>query len=190
MTQHPSEYFQLIDDLQRDDRWFLGSPSDSVGRPVEPDLFVGGGEVSGVQQPLHVRLRRGGVPLDWTFADFDMPVVRATVLALLQPLSVRIQAIPAFVDGAPSFYILNVLDVRDCLDESGSAFLKWRAEDGRPDRTGQYRQVSRLRIDPVRAMDAHIFRLKGYEIALIVSETIKRQFEQHAVSGVQFLPVS
>lgn len=190
MICNNSLYFLLIDDLEREHRWFLGSPSDHTGRSVEPDLFTGGRELSGVPQPLHIGLRRGGDPLDWTFADFDMPVVSATVLALLQPFSARIQAISAFVEGAPSFYVLNVLDVRDCLDESGSEFLRWRAEDGRPDRTGQYRQVSRLRIDSARATDSQLFRLKGYEIALIVSETIKRQFEQHAVSGVQFLPVS
>lgn len=190
MTDSTSKYFELIDDLELENRWFLGSPTDREGRSIEPDLFTGGREVRGPVEPFQISVRRRGVPLDWTFADFDMPVVRTSVLNVLRSLSTRVQSFSAAAESETSLHLLNLLDIRDCVDESRSEFVKWRREDGRPDRTGQYRQISRLRVSPDRSLGSPLFRLQGWAIAIIAAESVRREFERHAVSGVRFLDVS
>ena len=86
--------------------------------------------------------------------------------------------------------MVNVLDVRACVAEGESEYLKWREEDGRPDKIGQYRQFTRLVIDPSRAVGARLFRIDGWRIALIASRELVLAFKQARVSGVAFNPVA
>lgn len=185
------QYFQLIDDLSFDGRWFLNSVQDALGRPVNPELFTVCRRLDGIDTPLRIFPRRTGRPLDWTYADFDMPVASGPIIEILNDLSSQVQIIPAVVDSHKGvFGIVNILDLRDCLDESRSEFIRWRPEDGRPDRLGQYRQVSTLRVLHERVGHSEIFRIKGWDVAIVVSSNLREQFDHRGITGVTFLPVS
>lgn len=62
-------------------------------------------------------------------------------------------------------------------------------EDEQPERVGEYRLVSGMRIDPTKVGDAHIFRPWGYNVALIVSEDLKNAMEAVGITGTKFEPV-
>lgn len=63
------------------------------------------------------------------------------------------------------------------------------SKDGRPEKVGQYLMVTNLTINPDRTDGQDIFRIRGWEIALIVSEEIKRSIEGMPNLGVVFDPV-
>ena len=75
------------------------------------------------------------------------------------------------------------------MDETRSEIMRWKHEDGRPDKVGRYRMVGNLTIDPTRVRNRHIFRIDDWEIALIVSERLKIALEAIPELGVVFSPV-
>jgi hypothetical protein len=184
------KYFQMADDVESPGRWFLGSPVDRHRNEVDPELLRVARPVK-VATPLTISVRRRGYPLDWTFADFDMPVVKGPVEEVLREIVANeVEMHRALVEGYEGeFVVANVLTKRRCVDEANSEYLKWTPADDRPDKLGQYRQFTRLRIDPTAAGDADIFRVDGWLIAIIVSEKIKNRLEEEGVTGVVFTPV-
>lgn len=180
-------YYQLLDDIGHPNRWFLQAPVDPTGAEVDPRLFTAGAPVA-VAGPLSVRVRQAGHPLDFTLADFDMPVVCCGTGELLSQLAPGdVQRVPVRVDGREEPYeILNVVTRRQAIDERRSVITRWTEEDGWPEKLGQYFMVSRLAIEPEAAAGAGIFRLTGWEIAVVVSDTVRRALLAHEVTGVKF----
>ncbi|XXF78605.1 hypothetical protein P2318_02280 [Myxococcaceae bacterium GXIMD 01537] len=137
-------------------------------------------------------VKPAGQALDFTLASFSIPVVQGRVARLFERLSpAEVQLIPVQVEGQfePSF-ILNALRVIRCIDDSRCDEVQhWGLEDGEPGRVGQYRSVSGLRIDPSKVEGLHIFRPWGWNVALIVSETLKDALEAEHVTGTDFAEV-
>ncbi len=83
--------------------------------------------------------------------------------------------------------MLNAVRVIRCLDEKRSEFIKWTEHDHRADLAGKYRQVTKLVLIPgAIPPDAHIFRVDGWEVALIVSEVVKVAMESVGCFGAKF----
>ena len=186
----PKEHYKLIDAAGTPDRWWLGTPYDLDGNEVDPDSF-GWAQRLNPRLPLSISLRYDGIPMDFTFADFGVPVVNLRTRHILEEFALsEFQTFPATIEGCPGdYFAVNFLDVRKCVDESQSEFLKWTEADNRPDKLGKFRQITKLRIDPVRAGDADIFRLEDFKVILIVSERLQRAFTQADITGVSFRPV-
>jgi hypothetical protein len=89
------------------------------------------------------------------------------------------------------FCILNATRLVRCIDDKASEEVRyWRPQDGRPEKTGQYRAVYGLRIEPAKVGDAKVFRPWGWTVALIVSEEIKEALERIGATGVRFKEVT
>lgn len=187
------KFYNLDADPSEVYRWYLKSPVNLSGNEVDPRLFTRGKHVDTSSMSLKVPLRRQGEPIDFNFADFDMVVTPAEFNAELEKLtgSNRIQRIPVSVEGSDKgFEILNTVDLVECVDEAESEFTQWTEEDGRPDKVGQYRMFARLRINGDAAEGHHLFRVKGWPIALIASEAVKVLVEKMNLSGIKFAPVN
>lgn len=122
-----------------------------------------------------------------------MPVVSlvgAEVLRAVAPLDV--QLFEAHVEGEQlPFFILNALKRCECIDEGASAEVqRWLPEDNRPDLLGQYKSVIGLRVKPALIGPARVFRPAGWEVALIVSEEVKKAMERAGLVRPKFLPAS
>jgi hypothetical protein len=133
-----------------------------------------------------------GAPLDFCWAAFAIPVVHERVVQLFGRLSIQdVQFIPAKVAGhGGAHFILNALRVIRCIDEEHSEDVqRWQPEDEEPGKTGEYRSIIGLRIQPAEVGDARIFRSWGWRIALIVSEDIQQAIEAEGISGVRFTAV-
>ncbi|MFP2925395.1 imm11 family protein [Pyxidicoccus sp. 3LG] len=187
-----TRYFRLLEDLHVPERWYLDTPLDLNGQDAGSRLFMQGVPVV-VAEPLEVSLFRGGRPLDFSLADSGaVPVVHpkvASVFSTLAPMDVQLFRVE--VEGQTERYsLVNVTRQVRCIDDSASErVLYWKPEDGRPDKTGKYRNVVGMRIDKERVGDAKVFRPWGWTIALVVSEDIKVALEQTGATGLKFMEV-
>jgi hypothetical protein len=204
-------YFELLDDLDWEGRWYLnrlcdcaGTELDSrefrygralnLGPPIKAKAWKTGIPVE-AQPPLRVLLdpKREGEPLDFTFTNEDMPVVTSRVGAILASIAGGdIQRIPVLVEAREEPYeILNVVRVIDCIDTKRSE-IQWfePGNNVRPDLAGKPEMVTKLVVDPALVGEHHMFRIEGWEIVIVVSDVIRDAFERARVSGVGFRRVS
>lgn len=184
------KYFRVIDDNKIHDRWYLDEPN-SKNHELDIWDFTVGKTVS-YQGDIRIPVQYEGPILDFTFAAFDIPVVTKEVGKLIQMVDKRsIQRLPAIINGIENQYeVLVVTNAIECLDEKRSEFIRWKEDDGRPDKIGHIRMITKLHINPSKIdQNVHIFRIKGWEIALIVSKKLKEMMELNEVNGIQFIEV-
>jgi hypothetical protein len=185
-------YFDLSDDMGISGRWLLGSPTDPQGSEVEDWwVFTEGASVPRLVH-LKFQVEVPGTALDFSLAAFGTPVVHTRVASLLSELAPEeVQFIPVEIQGQPDqFCILVATRLIRCIDATASKEVeRWTPEDGRPEKVGQFRDVSGMRIDSSKVGDAKVFRTWGWSIALIVSEEIKNALEGIGATGMKFTEV-
>jgi hypothetical protein len=200
-------FFDLMDDVTVPRRWHIGEVLRSDGS--EPLLRSGvvfesehgdqrlrspaaAARDSRTRPLLTAELTHPGRPLDFCLTSFAVPVARQTLAEVVAGVvGADVQDIPIRVDNQLGFSVLNALRVVRCLDEDRSEFIKWTERDHRSDLAGKYRMVTQLRLDPRRIPeDAHFFRLKDWEVALIVSEQVKVAMERVGCLGAKFEEVT
>ncbi|MFO0820020.1 MAG: hypothetical protein U1A77_18870 [Pirellulales bacterium] len=79
------------------------------------------------------------------------------------------------------WHILNAIALVDCFDVYRSNFKQKGEGDQR-----KYEMVSKLVIDPARVGTHELFRIRGYDLHLIVSERVKAAIERLPRYGVDF----
>ncbi len=181
-------YFKLFDDMTVANRWHLGLATGDDGS--EPQLWDG--------LRLHpvphlvVPVTHAGRVLDFSLTSFAVPVATSEIAAEVARIAgPDLQIVPIEIHGHPEMVALNAVRLIKCLDEASSEFMKWTKEDHRADLAGSYRQVTKLVLDADAVPpDAHFFRIKGWEIALIVSETVKHAMERVGCLGAEFIDVN
>lgn len=182
------EYYDIVaDDKKFGNRWFLGEPRDSIGQEIDARSFRYGVPYKGLS-PRTVPIDRAGVEVGFTLGAFDMPVIRDDVRKAIESVTTEgYELYPVEISGLETrYWILNISTRVDCVDEAASVFRKWLPEDERPDRLGYYRSFSKLKIDSQR-VHSHIFRLKGWEVAMIASDSIRDALLKINDLGVAFL---
>ena len=181
-------FYDLFDDVYALGRWHLHDPITDEG--CEPYEFR-------VGKPASIRTRPGiaihymGAPLDFTLTGFAVPVASPRLAdAFAQVAGPALQCIPVRVGSREGYKILVATRLVRCLDERRSEFLKWTEADGRPDRMGGYRMVTKLHIDTtVIPPDTHIFRIAGWRVALIVSNKMAEAAKAIGATGLKLTPV-
>lgn len=171
MTSH-GPYYDLFDDMSSSSRWYLDSVTGASGQWLGVALssatrFEG-------PTPLKIDVYRPGPPLELTIADDEL-VVNERVARILEGVaSADIQLLPAVVSGHPEpYFVVNMLYEPDCIDEqrTGDA-RRYTAEDGRPDRIGQFKCATNMKIDPARTGGHDIFRPWGWAVVIVVSAKV------------------
>lgn len=163
---------------------------------VSPSLRVPlwtDGTIVEVEMPLSVSLRYEGRPLDFTYADFDMPIATCPVSDLLAAVGGNdIQRFPVIIGKTINkFDIINVITKINCIDRNRS-YIEWWEEgnDIRPDLAGTPKLVTELVIDPRLVRGHQLFRPQGWEMRIIASDVVKNAFEESHVTGIRFRKVS
>ncbi len=82
--------------------------------------------------------------------------------------------------------IINILPEVRCLDEDASEIMWWTETDERPEKVGEYRMITDMVIDSERAGMAPLFRLAGWQIAIICSEAFRSALAGERYSGLVF----
>lgn len=186
-------YFRLLDDIHVPGRWELNDPVDSRGEVLRTWLFARG-ESAHVEGRIRIPLYRPGEALDFSLlAGAPIPVVRARVAAVFSELAPGdVQFLPVEIDGQNEpYFLLNLTRVVKCIDDEACDEVRyWGPEDGQPEKLGRYRSVIGLRIDPARVGPAQALRTWGWELAIVVSETLKEALERMGARGVKFQEVT
>lgn len=184
------QYFDLWDDMLIQGRWLLGSPHQQ-GERIDHGQFLDGRRLPPLG-PLTFPVQLAGRPLDYTMADYGVPIVSEACAEVLREVAADdVQLIPIEVEGqAAPFFIANALKLADCVDEARSEEVKrWTEEDERPDLLGEYKSIPVLRVDPARIPGLHFFRIQYFDVALIVSQALKQAMERAKLVGPKFVPV-
>lgn len=186
MMAEQTRFYDVLLDSNILNGWFPGDPQTIHGAEIDARVFTYGTPYRG-PVPHHVPLREVGIPTAFTLASFDMPIVNSDVARVLRRLCApSIELFPVVVGSLMGCEILNVIKTVRCIDDKRSEIMWWRPEDGRPDKVGSYRMITNLRVDPLLVGDCNIFRLDGWEVALIVSDTVKCELECIKDLGVVF----
>ncbi len=187
-----ARYFDLSSDVYVPKRWYLDDPVDAQGNEVDPWQFRKGNPLH-IEGRLRIPIYKKGRPLDFTTTPVgSTPIVHVKVATLLRELAADdIQLFPVDIDSQPDQYVLvSTTRVIDCIDDARCVqALRWLPEDGRPEKTGQYRGIIGMRIDPTRVGQARIFRPWSWTVALVVHEDIQQALERLGVTGTYFQEV-
>lgn len=189
----PKRYFRLTDDVEVPGRWHLDDLVGPPGQEVDRWQFEAGVPVQ-FEGRLKLPIDHPGRPLDFTLTPVGgAPVLHSRVArSFLELAPEDVQLVPVDVEGQHDpYFILNVTRVVRCIDDAACAEVQyWRPEDGRPEKTGNYRAVHGLRIDPTQVGHAQVFRPWGWLVVLIVSEDIKQALERLGATGTRFVDVT
>ena len=172
------------------DQWFIDDPLTADGREVDPDYLVEGAVATRGPYP---RWRLLGIRAgSWRSASAALTCRLSWTWwrTLSGGLLLRdVQWFPIDIPGASgSYQILNAIHSLECLDEVRAEFTL--SKPGHPpDLAGKYHDIAKIRIDPDRTRDHHIFRLRDWEVVLLVSGTIKDALADIPHLGVLFNPV-
>ncbi len=188
-----NRFFDLQLDVYVPGRWYLSDPCKPNGQEVDDIWVFTQGEPIENPGPLHVPLYRPGKPLDFTTAGAGMtPIFNSRAADVFRELATQdTQLFPVEVEGQPDpYYLLVVARTVCCIDDAACAEARYyTAENGRPDRTGEYQVVRGLRIDKSKVGDSLVFKTWGWPPALIVDGQIKVALERAGIVGGYFQEV-
>ena len=182
-------YFRVTVDPAIGTQWFPEEPVGEDGTVLDARLFTSCRPFSG--SGVRLRTKQDGVMLPLNFGPFDIPVARRALaerIARLAPDDV--QVVPATTDSGEACGIVNVLTCRDCIDELASVGTRWAPGDGRPDKVGQFRMITRLVVDAGKAGGAQVLRLTGWLTPLIVSEALLSNLDRRDLAGLALTVVT
>ena len=182
------KYYRLLDNLEIDDRWFIGELENIewdfwqylYAKPLDEKP----------NKPIAIELQEKGSSLDFTYAAFEIPIVNQKVKELFSEKDVNFYPVAnkAFKE---NYFLMHILNEVECVDEENSTFDKFEENDPvRPDKAGSYSVVYKLKIRKDIEYKNEIFRIRHYDVAVIVSERIKSEFEKLDLKGVVFEEVS
>ncbi|MPV86499.1 imm11 family protein [Ostreibacterium oceani] len=180
------KYFELNDDINFPNRWYLGDISEVDN--WELSTSIPEGTVS-----LNIEIVRNGEEMDFTFTEaYGVPVVSLKVKEALDGIQ-GINFIPLQVLGrqcSTKYFVLVTNEIVECVDEANSEFQKFEENDPvRPDKAGEYRAFMKLRLDASKIVGIDIFRLMKFEVAVIVSERVKQRLESVSTTGLDLTAV-
>lgn len=175
MTEPARIYFDLFCDISAPSkRWFLNGPMGPNGELLNEALTRGRKYEGGT--PVICVVDRAGPPLEFTMTEQLVPILNDRVAGIFSAHIGRdAQLIQARVTGSDEkLWAVNVLAAPDCIDEA-------RCTEVERGEAGTYRKIEGLRIDPARAGSHAIFRPRGWDVAVIVSQPLAEALQKAGV---------
>jgi hypothetical protein len=142
---------------------------------------------------LSVSVSQPGKALDFSLTSFGVPVTKTKLAQAITTIAGNdLQVVPLNIENhGTGFVLVQCTSVIACLDEVRSEWLKWTKADHRADLAGQYRMVSRLHVKTTSIpKGVQFFRIDGWSVALVVSETVRRVMEVTGCVGAKFEEVT
>jgi len=119
-----------------------------------------------------------------------MPVMRTEIANRFKNfISSDIQRIPVLINGTDGFEILNCLTVVDAINEDKSSLKKIDSNDDAFKRGQRYSYIVDLVINSMNVTGLRIFRLRNWELPLIVNEEFKNAIVRGEVTGLGFTKI-
>jgi len=182
-------FFDLDWDPDFLDPWWLGEVVSETSA-IDCRVFTDG-RPQVIDGPLRVSIKEKGEALDLTFAAFSVPIVSSRLGEVFSRYAPEaVQRFPVNVGAlAGEYEVLNVTRTVDALDLVRGKYLWWRQEDGRPEKVGRLRGVYQMVFRPEIHSPPHLFRIKDWEIALVVSKELMEALGGAKLRGNRFKPI-
>lgn len=200
-------YFRVEEDMSAILKWQLGGLFDNEGNELDSRDFTYGNKLMNngkvvaslwndditihATTPLSLMVSSLGPTLDVTYAAGELVVVKSHIATCLESIAPSsIELISVIVGNIYNMYIINVVDIVDCIDHTLSEIDYYPDNnDIRPELSGQPETVYKLRIDRCKAAGHDIFRIKEWEMAIVVSESIKMVLDHAHTTGIIYSEV-
>lgn len=171
-------------------RWLVETPTRTSGEEFdEPWMFTDGCVLTDPGS-INSQISHPGTKREFVFGGVERtPIVSEALANVFRTLAPDdVQLFPVSIEGEPErYFVVNAIRVVDAIDEARCREVHHYDEDEpSPDYPGEYNWIYGLRIDPSKTEGAHVFRLKKFKIAFIVSEDIKNELERVGNLGVSF----
>jgi len=175
-------YYELTDDINFPNRWYLGDIAVADNWKLVQYLDP--------EREYKIEVSRDGSEMDYTCNEaYGVSVVSKKFKDALAGIA-DITFAKANIIGKGSgseFYIMAVPKELECIDEKESEFQKFEVNDPvRPDKAGEYRGFFKMVVNPDKCAGLNIFRVKGFNVAIVVSAEVKQKLESAGVSGALF----
>lgn len=83
-----------------------------------------------------------------------------------------------------NYYLLKIKNFYDCVDESKSEFEYYPQEN--ESRKNEYKSLNRFYLDSTKVGKSRIFRLQKYFPEIIITEDLKKIFEENKITGLEY----
>ncbi|KAB8027418.1 imm11 family protein [Fluviispira multicolorata] len=171
---------------------FYEAPEIDTGLAYDGQLFVCGKRIE-INNPLVIDKKSWGE----YFADFNFGIGKASYInerfidCLKAVGETNYQLLPVTVlPEEKPYYILNTLNMIDCVDREQSVFNLWTEEDNRPDILGDFRGFGKMILDPKKVPEGvHFFRIKGWEVVTVVTKALVEEFKKRKITGFELISV-
>jgi hypothetical protein len=166
-------------------RWFLDlaaeSPPIDIWKCQESDPGA---------EPVELKVFQPGPMVDFDRVSFGIPVFSHRAAIVVQRIcGGDVQLLNATVHNPQSeMRIANITRCIDCIDREKSLITYYSPDH--LEKPGEISGVLRLFVDSEAAKNHHMLRPMGWEIALIVSEVVKRELEAIEFTGGEFWPAT
>lgn len=197
-NQLENTYYRINFDPHLLCQWFLDTPVRSSGDEWAFWRILRGEVLHESDLGIwRTQVKQNGQILPFSFAGFGVPIVNQQVGQLIvEEAPGQVQLLPLAIEeenGEVDFgyRILVATQTVRCVDEGRSEFIKWGSDDMRPDKVGEYRMITRLRLDAsLIPSDLNIFRVWGWKVALVVAAPLPESLRTFVKVGLNFEPVS
>lgn len=126
--------------------------------------------------------RNRGKPVDFIgLMGNGLTFSERTAEALTPLVGDMIELLPLICDGPERFYVVNMLDIVDCLDEKRSTTDRYS--------DGQISSVKKYVFTPSSTDGHHLFKCKQCLLHNLVSAEFKARVEENHLVGAYFTPV-
>jgi hypothetical protein len=171
-------------------QWLVETPTRDSGEAFdEPWMFADGRVLEELGQ-MKAQVSTPGEKRGFVLSVIEkVPIANQAIAGVFKALAPDdVQLLPVAIEGEPErYFVVNAAKVVDCIDEARCREVQhYDEDDPSPEYEGEYRWIYGLRIDPAKTEGAHVFRLKKFKIAFIVSEEIKAALERAGNLGVSF----
>ncbi len=170
-------------------QWLIETPTRDSGEAFDEPWMFADGRVLGEPGRMKAQVSTPGEKRALVFSAIEKTPIAsqaiADVFTALAPDDVQLFQV-SIGGELERYFVVNATRVVDCIDEARCLEVQHYPEGSFPEYAGEYRWIYGLRIDPVKTEGAHVFRLKKFKTALIVSEDIKNALERVGNLGVSF----
>ncbi|MCP3058637.1 hypothetical protein LXT21_07630 [Myxococcus sp. K38C18041901] len=169
-------------------RWLVETPTRASGEAFEEPWLFTDGRVLEDPGPIKSQVSHPGTKRAFALGGVERtPIVSAALADVFRALaSGDVQLFPVTVEGeSERYFVVNATKVVDAIDEARCREVHHDDGDA-PGYEGEYGWIYGLRIDPTKTEGAHVFRLKRFKVAFVVSEDLKNALERVGNLGVSF----
>ncbi|MEZ4786697.1 MAG: hypothetical protein R2790_02145 [Flavobacterium haoranii] len=136
---------------------------------------------------IEVDTDSGKNELDYNLSYQGLVIVSQKLKSILENENVNIQFIKIDVTNLElrnEYYAIKLVDFLDCVDETKSEFEYYPSDNIL--KKDKYKNLKRYYIDSTKVGKSKIFRLIKYFPQIIITEDLKKVFEENKITGLEY----